>query len=82
MARLTTFLLIIVLIEFQGKAQNIFGGWEHLFHRGIPLISWDAEDFRSAVFLDGTLNQPIDTDKSWTIEMAIPFHDLRLGVHA
>ncbi len=71
--------------EFEINAQNtLFDLFMTKPYRngGIPLISWNADGFRSAIFLDGTLNQPGDTDKSWTIEMAIPFHDLRLGVHA
>lgn len=70
--------------EFEINAQNtLFDLFMTKPYRngGIPLISWNAEGFRSAVHLNGTLNQPDDTDKSWTIEMAIPFHDLRLGVH-
>lgn len=70
--------------EFEINAQNnLFDLFMTKPYRngGIPLISWNADGFRSAVFLDGTLNQPDDTDKSWTIEMAIPFRDLRLGVH-
>lgn len=47
---------------------------------GIPMISWDSTGFRSAVSVDGTLNNPTDEDWKWTLEMAIPFHDLRLGV--
>lgn len=70
--------------EFEINAQNtLFDLFMTKPYRngGIPMISWNAESFRSAVHLNGTLNQPDDTDKSWTIEMAIPFHDLRLGVH-
>ncbi len=47
---------------------------------GLPIINWDAPHFRSAVSIDGTINDPKDTDRKWTIEMAIPFEDLRLGV--
>jgi hypothetical protein len=32
---------------------------------------------RTAVRVDGTLNQPGDRDRSWTVEMAIPLKDLR-----
>lgn len=41
-------------------------------------ISWNSKGFESAVSLDGTLNDPSDTDKSWTIEMKIPFADLEV----
>lgn len=47
---------------------------------GIPLISWNAPGFESAVTIDGTLNDPSDTDKKWTVEMAIPFSCLALGL--
>lgn len=46
---------------------------------GIPLISWNAPGLKTAVFVDGTLNNPNDTDKKWTVEMAIPFSALQLG---
>src|ERR1700744_1722163 len=45
---------------------------------GKPMISWDAEGLRSAVKVQGTLNKPGDTDKGWTVEMAIPFRALYL----
>jgi hypothetical protein len=47
---------------------------------GIPLITWNAPGFTSAVSISGTLNNPADTDKKWTIEMAIPFESLKLGL--
>ena len=47
---------------------------------GIPLLTWDAPDFTSAVSISGTLNNPADTDQKWTIEMAIPFESLKLGL--
>ncbi|WP_319499659.1 carbohydrate-binding family 9-like protein [uncultured Draconibacterium sp.] len=43
---------------------------------GKPDIEWNAEGFKSAVYLDGTLNDPTDTDKKWCVEMAIPFASL------
>jgi hypothetical protein len=70
--------------EFEINAQNtLFDLFMTKPYRdgGIPLISWDAGGFQSAVFVHGTLNQPNDTDKCWVLEMAIPFYDLRLGVH-
>jgi hypothetical protein len=49
---------------------------------GIPLISWNATGIESSVSVDGTLNNPNDTDKKWILEVAIPFEDLRLGVYS
>ena len=44
---------------------------------GNPLLTWDAQGFKSAVSVDGTLNDPKDQDKKWTVEMAIPFSSLQ-----
>ena len=41
--------------------------------RGIADIGWNAQGFKSAVSIDGTLNNPMDTDKKWTVEVAIPY---------
>ncbi|MDO3642520.1 carbohydrate-binding family 9-like protein [Mucilaginibacter sp. L3T2-6] len=47
---------------------------------GNPLSTWDARGMRSAVKITGTLNNPADKDKGWTMEMAIPFSALNIGV--
>ncbi|HRN56551.1 MAG TPA: carbohydrate-binding family 9-like protein [Agriterribacter sp.] len=39
--------------------------------------AWDARGLRSAVHINGTLNNPGDTDQKWTVEMAIPFAALQ-----
>lgn len=46
---------------------------------GVPLISWNAPGLKTAVSVDGTRNNPNDSDKKWTVEMAIPFSALQLG---
>jgi hypothetical protein len=46
---------------------------------GKPLVSWNSEGFKSAVLIEGTLNNPSDVDKRWTVEMAIPFASLNVG---
>ena len=50
-------------------------------NNGAVLLSWDAPGLRSAVKIQGTLNKSSDTDKGWTVEMAIPFKSLALGNH-
>jgi len=40
---------------------------------GAAVTGWDTHGLRSAVKVQGTLNNPLDTDKGWTVEMAIPF---------
>lgn len=46
---------------------------------GNPLIAWDVKGLKSAVKVQGTLNDATDTDKGWTIEMAIPFRAISTG---
>ena len=46
---------------------------------GSAMIAWDANDLKSAVKVKGTLNNPSDVDKSWTIEMAIPYKAISIG---
>ncbi|WP_229214427.1 carbohydrate-binding family 9-like protein [Dyadobacter flavalbus] len=43
---------------------------------GKAQISWNIEGLKSAVSIDGTLNDGKDKDKSWTLEIAIPFQSL------
>ncbi len=43
----------------------------------VVLNDWDYTGLKSAISIDGTLNNPNDIDKSWTLEIAIPFKDLR-----
>ncbi len=45
--------------------------------------AWEIEGLRTAVAVDGSLNDPSDIDRGWTVEIAIPFASLRrLGVVA
>lgn len=46
---------------------------------GNALINWNAEGLRSAVKVQGTLNDPNDDDQGWTIEIAIPFRAISIG---
>lgn len=46
---------------------------------GDALIGWDVEGLKSGVEIIGTLNNPKDKDKGWTVEMAIPLKSLRMG---
>ena len=44
---------------------------------GSAHIAWDMEGLRTAVRLDGTINDPSDEDRGWTVEIAIPWAALR-----
>lgn len=43
---------------------------------GRAQLKWDIKDLQSAVNIEGTLNNANDTDKRWTLEIAIPFASL------
>ncbi|MFD1614140.1 carbohydrate-binding family 9-like protein [Gelatiniphilus marinus] len=47
----------------------------------VALNDWNFTGLKSAVTVNGTLNNPNDIDKSWTLEIAIPFKDLRTAYH-
>jgi hypothetical protein len=67
--------------EFELNAQNtLFDLFMPKPYRngGKYNIEWNAKGFKSAVFVDGTINNPADTDRKWTVEMAIPFSSLEL----
>ena len=44
---------------------------------GVPLNAWDIRGLKSAVHIDGTLNDPTDRDRGWTVELALPWTVLR-----
>jgi len=46
---------------------------------GKNLSSWDINGLKKAVHLDGTLNNPSDSDKGWSIELAIPFKSVSMS---
>jgi len=49
--------------------------------RGRPLANWDAKGMRTAVKVEGTVNNPSDKDSGWTAEIAIPLKSLAVGDH-
>jgi hypothetical protein len=46
---------------------------------GQSVSGWDIKGLKKAVLIDGTLNDPSDTDKFWAIELAFPFSALNLS---
>lgn len=43
-----------------------------------PVIdSWDIQGLKSAVYIDGSLNNPADEDNFWSVEVAIPWEVLK-----
>ncbi len=63
--------------EFEMNALNT--GWDLLLTRpykdgGIALNSWEIPGLKTAVHVDGTLNDASDRDRGWTLEVAIPWN--------
>ena len=49
---------------------------------GSPVASWDLPNLRSAVKIQGTINDPSDKDEGWTIEMAVPLKALTTNLYS
>jgi hypothetical protein len=65
--------------EFEINALNTT--WDLLLPRpyrdgGRGVSSWEIAGLKSAVHLDGTLNNPSDVDRGWSIELAVPWSAL------
>jgi hypothetical protein len=61
--------------EFEMNALNT--SWDLFLPKpyragGKPDNSWDIQGLKTAVAVQGTLNQPNDTDRGWTLEIAYP----------
>ena len=66
--------------EFEMNALNTV--WDLLLVKpyrngGSVLDHWDINGLLSAVHVEGTLNRPGDTDKGWSVEVAMPWDVLR-----
>jgi hypothetical protein len=48
---------------------------------GKAIDAWEIAGLRTAVHVDGTLNDPRDTDRGWTIEIAWPWKGLKQISH-
>lgn len=62
--------------EFEMNALNT--GWDLFLpkpykKRGKADNSWEIPGLKTAVHIDGTLNNPRDTDRGWTLEIAFPW---------
>ena len=43
---------------------------------------YDIEGLKSAIFVDGTVNNNSDIDKSWTVEIAIPLEEINMAINS
>ena len=67
--------------EFEMNALNT--GWDLFLNKpyragGKADNSWDIDGLKTAVAVQGTLNDPGDQDKGWTLEIAYPWASFRL----
>jgi hypothetical protein len=75
-----------VFIDPDGDAQNYYEleinalntAWDLFLNKpyrekNVVLNDWDITGLKSAVKVNGTINNPSDTDKGWVLEMAIPW---------
>lgn len=44
---------------------------------GPAIHSWDIQGLKTAVRVDGTINNPADKDRGWSVEIAIPWEVLK-----
>ena len=63
-------------MEFEMNALNTV--WDLFLTKpyrdhGKVLDSWDIHGLKTAVHIDGTINDPSDTDKGWSVEIAMPW---------
>jgi len=70
--------------EFEINALNT--GWDLFLVKpyrdgGPALNSWEIPGLKTAVHVDGTLNDPRDVDKGWSVELAIPWKVLGEAAH-
>ena len=71
-----------VLPEFRSDATGarVFNGVGYKHPRGsrIGFWKWDMPGLRSAVHVEGSINNDQDKDKGWTVEIAIPWTSLKI----
>jgi hypothetical protein len=70
--------------EFEMNALNT--GWDLLLRKpykdgGPAQNEWEIPGLKTAVHIEGTLNNPADTDKLWTVEIAFPWKVLGEYAH-
>ncbi|HEX2869477.1 MAG TPA: carbohydrate-binding family 9-like protein [Ignavibacteriales bacterium] len=61
--------------EFEINALNTF--WDLFMTKpyrtgGFPVSAWDIRGIKTAVYVQGTLNNPSDKDHGWSVEIALP----------
>jgi hypothetical protein len=66
----------------EARAFNGVGFKSHPRGKRIGFWNWDYPELRKAVQIDGTLNDDRDTDRGWTVELALPWSGLSVFARA
>jgi hypothetical protein len=64
-------------VDVIGGFQDVSRYGRHARGRRWAFMDWDFPGLRSAVAVDGTLNDDRDIDRGWTVELAFPWSGLR-----
>jgi hypothetical protein len=73
--------------EYAELEVNAFGTpWDLLLpipyrDGGNPMEAWNLDGLKVATNIQGRINDPKDTDKAWTVEIAIPWKALAISRH-
>jgi hypothetical protein len=61
------------------RVMTLAGVGGHVHPRGERwgFLDWDFPGLEHAVHVDGTINDPSDTDRGWTVEIALPWEGFR-----
>jgi hypothetical protein len=73
-----------VNMDDEGVRHQPFNGVGYTKHpRGkrIAFLAWDFPGLKSAVHINGTLNDESDRDAGWTVELAIPWSGMKVPLH-
>ena len=65
-------------IDVLGGFQDSMRFGKHPRGKRWAFLDWDFPGMRSAVHVDGTLNDNTDIDKGWTVELALPWKGMEL----
>ncbi len=70
------------LLYYELEINALGTKWDLLLTRpyregGFPINAWEITGLIRGVYLDGSLNDPSDLDRSWSLELALPWKVLR-----
>lgn len=70
--------------DLHSRRVDVIGGFQDAVRHGKDprgprwaFMDWDLPGLRSAVRVDGTLNDPSDVDRGWTAEVAFPWRGMK-----